>query len=133
MDKLQWPLIFRLFAVGNIALGSWMLWDPVHWYHNLPANIPATGPVNEHFIRDVGCTFFVMGAVALAAANKPVLRLPAMAGIAAWYAAHAGVHVFDTMRGLLPPSQWLTDLPAIYVPSALLLWVCVALRRVHPE
>ena len=125
----NWKLIFGLFAASNLILGLWMLADPIHWYHNLPANVPATGPPNEHFIRDIGCLFAVMGLALAIAAVRPARRLPTLVGVTAWYVAHALVHVFDTARGLLPPEQWLVDLPAVYGSAVLLVVLCVVFKR----
>jgi hypothetical protein len=125
----NWKLIFGLFAVSNILLGAWMLVDPIHWYNNLPANVPATGPANEHFIRDVGCVFAVMGIALAVAAVRPAHRLPTLIGVTAWYVAHALVHVLDTVRGLLPSDQWLVDLPGVYGSALLLIGITIALKR----
>lgn len=125
----NWKLIFGLFAASNIILGVWMLVDPIHWYHNLPANVPATGPPNEHFIRDIGCVFAVMGVALAVAAVRPARRLPTLIGVSAWYVAHAGVHVLDQARGLLPPDQWLVDLPGVYGSALLLVGLTVVLKR----
>ena len=57
---------WALGALAAVTAGNalWMLVAPLHWYHELPANVPAAGPFNEHFVRDIGCAFAVM-AVAL--------------------------------------------------------------------
>jgi hypothetical protein len=125
----NWKLILGLFALGNLAIGVWMLVDPIHWYHNLPANVPATGPPNEHFIRDVGCVFAIMGFALGIATVRPAYRMATMIGVTAWYVAHGLVHVLDTARGLLPPEQWLVDLPGVYGPALLVIGVTIALRR----
>src|SRR5262245_21152199 len=56
-----WTIVLGVAALGNLANGAWMLADPVHWYENLPAGVPDFGPVNEHFVRDIGCAFMVLG------------------------------------------------------------------------
>ena len=48
-------LVLLLLATLTAANAVWMLADPQHWYHDLPAAVPDTGPYNEHFVRDVGC------------------------------------------------------------------------------
>ena len=109
-----------------------MLVDPIHWYHNLPANVPSTGPPNEHFIRDVGCVFTVMGLALAVAALRPARRLPTMIGVSAWYAAHALVHVYDSVSGRAPSDQWLVDLPGVYGSAILLIALTVVLKRAEP-
>ena len=125
----NWKVIFGLFAASNLILGIWMLVDPIHWYHNLPANVPSTGPPNEHFIRDVGCVFTVMGLALAFAALRPAHRLPTMIGVSAWYGAHALVHVFDSASGRAPSGQWLVDLPGVYASAIALIALTIALKR----
>jgi len=55
-------LWFVLFVgVGSIANALWMLAGPMHWYTDLPAAIPDTGPFNPHFVRDIGGGFLAAG------------------------------------------------------------------------
>ena len=58
--KDRWPIVLGFFAAGNLVNAVWMLASPAHWYLNLPANIPGTGPLNEHFVRDIGCIFLLL-------------------------------------------------------------------------
>lgn len=116
-----WGVVFALFAVGNLANGSWMLASPGHWYIHLPANVPGTGPLNEHFVRDIGCIFVLIGVVLLVAVFRPRFRSTALLFATGFYVAHALVHVYDSFRGLLPPGQWRYDLLPVYGSSAVLL------------
>ena len=74
-DPWFWAL--GLFGLANLANSAWMLVAPAHWYANLPAAVPDTGPLNLHFVRDIGSTFAVLGAALLAAAVWPRFRVPA--------------------------------------------------------
>jgi hypothetical protein len=115
-----WTYILGLFALGNLANGLWMLADPPGWYTGLPAAVPDTGPLNEHFVRDIGGAF-VMMAVGLGwAAVVPAVRLPVVALVTLFHVLHAAVHVYDTVTGRLGPEHWLIDLP-VYVPAGVLL------------
>ena len=125
-----WSIALGLAGLGNLANGLWMLADPAHWYLNLPAAVPDFGPLNEHFVRDIGCAFTLIGGLLLAAIVRPAWRLPACAVAAGFYGLHAGVHVLDTARGLVGPEHWGIDLPAVYVPAALFaLLAAFAARR----
>lgn len=124
-----WKIIFALFAVGNLANGLWMLASPGHWYINLPANVPGTGPLNEHFVRDIGCIFLLIGIALAVAVFRPRFRLTALLFATGFYGAHALVHVYDSMRGLLPPGQWRYDLGPVYGATLLLLVLSVVLAR----
>ncbi|MEM7138212.1 MAG: hypothetical protein AAF500_16650 [Myxococcota bacterium] len=124
-----WAVIFALFAVGNLANGLWMLASPVHWYINLPANVPGTGPINEHFIRDIGCIFTLVGVALAVAVFRPRFRLTALLFATGFYVAHALVHVYDSLRGLLPPEQWRFDLLPVYGAAIVLVVLSVLLAR----
>ena len=52
-------LVLGLFAAGNLANAGWMLGAPEHWFQNLPAGVPDTGPFNEPFVRDLGAVMVV--------------------------------------------------------------------------
>ena len=124
-----WAWTLGLFAVGNLANAAWMLADPLGWYHGIPAAVPDFGPANEHFIRDVGAAFAMMGLGLAWATVRPAVRLPVMVMVSLFYLLHAAVHVLDTARGLVPPSHWMLDFPAVYLPAILLVAVTVALQR----
>jgi hypothetical protein len=124
-----WTIVLGLFALGNLGTGLWMLADPVHWYFNLPAGVPDFGPLNEHFVRDVGCAFFVQGTALGVAAFVARWRTAACAGVALFYVMHALVHVLDTVRGLVGPEHWMIDLPGVYVPAAIMVSVTYLVAR----
>jgi hypothetical protein len=125
-----WAIALGLAGLSNLGNGLWMLVDPAHWYLNLPARVPDFGPLNEHFVRDVGCAFSVVGVLLLVAIVRPAWRLAACAVAAGFYGLHALVHVIDTTRGLVGPEHWGVDLPAVYLPVALYVaLVALAARR----
>jgi hypothetical protein len=124
-----WTWILGIAAVGNLANGLWMLADPADWYRDVPAAVPDFGPLNEHFVRDIGGMFTAFGVALAWAAAAPAARLPLTAIVALFYLLHALVHVFDTARGLVGPAHWGIDLPAVYVPALLMLAIVWALRR----
>ena len=124
-----WTVIFALFAAGNLANGLWMLANPAHWYIYLPANVPGTGPLNEHFVRDIGCIFTLIGLVLAVAVVRPAFRMTALVFATAFYVAHSVVHVFDQLRGLLPPDQWKFDLGPVYDTSVVMVLLMVLMAR----
>ena len=124
-----WTIVLGVAALGNLANGAWMLADPAHWYATLPAGVPDFGPLNEHFVRDIGCAFFLQGiALAVAAVVAP-WRLAACGAVALFYVMHALVHVLDTVRGLVGPEHWGIDLPGVYVPAGIMVLVTYLVAR----
>lgn len=126
-DPWRWAL--GVFALGNLANAAWMLADPPGWYAGLPAAVPDTGPLNLHFVRDIGSAFAVMGAALLAAAVRPALRVPMLAGVALFYVLHALVHVTDTLAGRLPASHWGIDFPGVYFPALVMVGLTLVAAR----
>lgn len=124
-----WFYVFAIAAIGNIANGAWMLADPPGWYAGLPAAVPDFGPLNEHFVRDLGGTFTVLGIALLWGAVVPRLRLPMLAIVTLFYVLHALVHVYDTLRGLVGGAHWAIDFPGVYLPALLLVVLTVAVAR----
>jgi hypothetical protein len=126
-----WTWILAVLALGNLANGVWMLARPIGWFHDLPAGVPDFGPLNEHFVRDIGAAFVVQGAALLWAAFVPAWRVPLVAPVTLFSVMHAAAHVYDTARGLVGPAHWLIDLPAVYLPAlamTVLLWLLARAR-----
>ncbi len=115
-----WRIVNGVIALGGAANGLWMLADPGHWYEHLPAAVPDTGPLNAHFVRDIGCAFLTASVALFWAVRRPELRAPLVAVAAFFYVAHAALHVHDTARGFVDNDHWLLDLPGVYLPAILL-------------
>ena len=124
-----WFWVFALSGLGNLANGMWMLADPRGWYLTLPASVPDFGPLNEHFVRDIGSAFTMLGVGLLWGAVRPAVRLPVLVMVTLFSGLHALVHVFDTARGLVGPAHWLIDLPAVYAPTLVLIALTILLAR----
>lgn len=124
-----WTWIFLVSGLGNLANGLWMLADPAHWYATLPAAVPDFGPLNEHFVRDIGSAFAMLGIALLWGAARPGVRLPVLALVTLFNAFHAVVHVWDTSRGLVGPEHWRIDFPAVYLPTLVLVALTITLAR----
>jgi len=126
-DGLGWLLlVFGLISLGNAA---WMLVAPLHWYHELPAEVPDFGPFNPHFVRDIGCAFATIGFALVWAALAPRRRFTLAAVGTFFYVAHAVLHVFDTLREAVEPEHVLLDFPGVYLPAIVLLLAAGVARR----
>jgi hypothetical protein len=130
LDLNGW--ILTLLGVGMIANALWMFAGPMHWYHELPAAVPDTGPFNPHFVRDIGCAFLTAGVGLVWAARSARYRVP-LTGLAALFlTAHALLHVYDTSVGNLPSDHWWLDFGGVYLPVVLLAFVMIRMRRSEP-
>ena len=82
------------------ANGFLMLADPAGWYAMVPG-VPETGPLNPHFVRDIGAAYLVTG-VAIATFALDARAGPAALAGALFLTLHALVHVAEAMTGAPP-------------------------------
>jgi hypothetical protein len=113
----RWTIICLFIASTNILNGLWMIFAPKNWYYNLPASVPTFGPLNYHFIRDLGCVFFLLGIGVVFAAFYLSYRLPLFTMNTAFYVLHMFVHVHEVVSGRVASSMFWVDLPLVYVPT----------------
>jgi hypothetical protein len=112
-----------LLGLALAANGLWMLVDPGLWYALIPG-VPETGPLNPHFVRDIGCAYLVTGIALGGLAFE--LGSPAAASVgAAFLTLHALVHVADDAAGHGHAGQALVELFTIFAPAALALWLAL--------
>src|SRR5262249_3945730 len=114
------------------ANGLLMLFDPASWYAIVPG-VPETGPLNPHFVRDIGAAYLVAG-VAIAALALDARAGPAALAGALFLTLHALVHVADTLIGRTHADHVLAELAGVYAPAAIALWLALSstpsLRRI---
>jgi hypothetical protein len=113
---LTWVL-----GIGLALNGIIMLAAPYDWYLALPG-VAETGPFNPHFVRDIGAAYLAAGAPLLWLAARPAALAAAQAG-AAFLTLHALVHVWDVAEGREHLHQLAVDLPAVFLPAALAIWI----------
>ena len=128
-DRDLWGLVFWAIGLGTLANGIWMLVDPGHWYQELPAAVPHYGPLNIHFVRDIGCAFVTVGVALVWAARRPAVRFPLVSVATIFLGAHALLHIHDTLRGVVESHHWLLDLPGVYLPAVVLVAASVHCAR----
>jgi uncharacterized protein YjeT (DUF2065 family) len=114
--RLAWML--GLLAAAN---GVFMLAAPAAWYAIAPG-VPNTGPLNAHFIRDIGAAFVVAGGSMVWFARDARAR-PAALACAAFFALHALVHLSDAIAGRESIDQAVRDLPTVYLDALVALWI----------
>ena len=116
-----------VLALGAAAMGVtgvWMLADPAGWFAATPG-VPQTGPLNPHFVRDVGAAFIAFAA-ALAFAIPPLAARFALTCVAAIFAVlHALIHLAEALgpggRALPGAEAGAILVPAI-IAVAMALW-----------
>lgn len=115
---------YLAIAVGLmlVANGVHMLFAPLPWYDAVPG-VPATGPFNPHFVRDIGAAYLTAGLGALWFGWRPREGWPALAAGALFLTFHAAIHVYDAACGA---DAW-TDVQRDFVGVYLLAAVPLAL------
>lgn len=112
-------LTLAVIAAFLAANGAFMLAAPTVWYYSLDS-VPLTGPLNVHFVRDIGCAYLAASFGTMCAAMRRDWLLPGGLTALAFVGGHALVHAVEAVAG---QAQGLsaTDLLGIYGPPALLL------------
>lgn len=108
--------VMAVLGAGLALNGVVMLVDPIGWYAAVPG-VTDTGPFNQHFIRDIGLIFVLVGAAygwgALQPAQRPVLWLFG----SLFLAGHALFHLWEVAVGICSSSAIARDLPAVTLPA----------------
>jgi hypothetical protein len=124
--------VLKIVALATAAIlglnGLWMVVDAGSWYALVPG-VSDTGPINGHFVRDIGAAY-------LAAALSLGLSVNVRAGgrALAWAAfvflgLHYAEHVADVMAARLPFEHLIGDIPAVGLPAIVALWAALALPK----
>jgi hypothetical protein len=118
-----------ILGIGLAINGLAMLGAPEAWYGAVPG-VPATGPFNPHFVRDVGCAYLMAGGALVWFALR-ASALPAAQAGAAFLALHALVHLWDAAAGREHLDHLLMDLPTVFLAPALAIWLVWPKRAQH--
>lgn len=119
--------------LGSICIGNalWMLFSASSWFQKMPIAAEDTGPLNTHFVHDVGWVYLLTGMGALWCAKQLNKCFQVHLGITLFLAGHACIHIFEILTGALPTSHWLIDFPLVTLPAILLLFITPALFKIN--
>lgn len=113
-------LVLILIGLYQAANGIAMLAAPDFWYVTVPG-VTETGPINVHFIRDIGLAFLAAGAALLMTARLGIsaaLILPA----SVFLGGHALLHVAEMLAYGTSAFAALRDFVLIVIPGLLPLY-----------
>ena len=92
-----------------------------------------TGPFNQHFVRDIGLIFLLLGGAFLVGAARPQSRVVLWGAAAIWLSGHALFHFWEVAVGICSPAVIPRDFPAVTLPAivalSLTLWAIAQSRR----
>lgn len=123
-------LLYALFVYHG-ANGLIMLADPGLWYANVP-DVEHTGPLNVHFVRDIGFGF-IAAALALFLAARREAGDAVIWPAAAFLGGHAGLHLAEMALHGIAPLAAVRDFLIIVVPGLAPLAIALAPRNVTKE
>ena len=113
----------RILAIVLGALmaanGVFMFVDPPSWYAAVPG-VTETGPLNLHFVRDIGIAYGVAGAAIIWGSWGGGWRATALG--AAFLALHSLLHVGETIMGH-HRAVLLNELMGVHLPA----WAAVVI------
>jgi hypothetical protein len=112
---LSAALVLGVLALAN---GAYMLAAPQSWYDAIPG-VTTTGPFNQHFIRDIGLIFLLLGGFFIIGAAQPQSRVLLWGTAATWLSGHALFHFWEVAVGICGPSALARDFPAVTLPAVI--------------
>src|SRR5210317_1771716 len=124
LDRLTQVLLIlgAIYGVGN---GIFMLVEPIGWY-NFIGTVKATGPANEHFIKDVGIAFLVSGVLLAYAAINPVMRWGTAVVGNLYLTFHGILHIYEVLAGICSPDIFWQDAPGV-LGFPILVWIGIGI------
>lgn len=125
-------LMLLILGAFHLLNGLTMLAAPMAWYMAVPG-VSASGPLNHHFIADIGLVFVASGAGLILGAKAGMrAAVWAMAG-AAWPALHALLHVWGWFAHGFPATRPLIVSEVFGVVGVGALGIALAYARNRQE
>ena len=125
-------ILLILLGAFHILNGAFMLLAPGLWYTMVPGVID-TGPLNQHFVYDVGMAFIASGAMLVLGARRGrAAAILACAG-ATWPALHALIHVVGWLTMGFPSQEQVAFSEIVAVAGLAALGVALAWLRLRGE
>ena len=115
-------LAYLLTTTVLVANGVLMLLAPETWYRVTP-DVGDTGPLNVHFVRDIGVAYLVAGVGLFWRAVDGLQGWPAALAGAAFLLGHALVHLVELVsgHGHGGPADWLF----VYAAAGWVAWLAL--------
>jgi hypothetical protein len=117
-----------LLGLSMGANGIFMLADPADWYFAVPG-VTSTGPFNQHFLRDIGLIFVMIGAAYVLGAARPANRVLLWTAPSLWLSGHALFHLWEVAVGICSPAAIPRDFAAVTLPAVIGLGLSVWAAR----
>ena len=124
MNTKSVRIVLILLGIFHAANGLTMLAAPDYWYASVPG-VTAHGPMNHHFVADIGMAFLASGiGLLMAIRTGSAAATFALAG-AAFPALHALIHLWEWISDGIPSNlqQIASDALAVMAASFVGFWL----------
>lgn len=126
---------YLILGLLSLVSAGWMILSPVSWYTSFPGEVSHTGPLNIHFVRDLGLALAIVSSVLLWCARYPGRCRVAHMIVTAYFAGHAVIHLVGILNGDLPAEHWMDDALGVFIPALVLVVLAIPMvwRRMTPS
>ncbi len=114
-----------LLGLMLLANGLYQLLAPAEWYQAIPG-VSGSGPLNQHFVRDIGIIYSICGAGSILGAFLPQHRIALWWAPTVWLIGHALFHIWEAVVGHSSHGALLRDFVGVSLPALLfiaMLWL----------
>jgi hypothetical protein len=124
-------VVAGLLSIIMFANGVFMLINPALWYTEVPG-VARTGAFNQHFIRDIGILYAIIGGALLGGALRREFSVMLWGTAGLWLSGHAVFHVWEVAAGICGPELLISDFPAVSLPALICIGLTVWAWRNPP-
>ncbi|WP_409524459.1 hypothetical protein [Nitrincola sp. MINF-07-Sa-05] len=130
--KVVTTVAATLLVVAALINGLLMTFSPEAWYWLVPG-VPGRGPFNQHFVRDIGINYMLIGVAFIAGAMLVKQRRVLWLMPAAWLTGHAIIHVWEVIVGICGTISLIEDFAGVTLPALLALSLVFASYKDHRD
>lgn len=132
MSNARITVLALLLGLAAMSNGVFMTLAPETWYWLVPG-VPDRGPFNQHFLRDIGMIYLLVGIAFIYGAiylrhSRLLWLMPT-----AWLVAYALFHIWEVLVGICGPESLLEDFAGVTLPALLALWLLYSSGKVRAD
>lgn len=125
--KILYTVVGALAAL-MVTNGAIMTFAPESWYWTVPG-VAERGPFNQHFIRDIGILYILIGSGFAAGIRFVEQRVVLWLLPTLWLTGHALFHLWEILVGVCGPAAVIEDFMGVTLPAMLGGWLVFMARR----
>ena len=114
-----------LLGILALANGVFMILAPEPWYWLVPG-VPDRGPFNQHFLRDIGIIYLLIGLAFSYGTVSSRHRFALWIFPSCWLLGHAIFHLWEVMVGICGPNALVEDFAGVTLPALVAITITLA-------